>query len=143
MSATYVVDVVHFFVAVRTVAVDIGSLLAIRSLGVTIAIDDFGTGFSTLSYLAKIPVDTLKIDRSFMVEMVAATGGLTLVPVIINLAHALRLNTVAEGGEEPRGIATAMAANCDCPRSDASCLRFKSTSVVQLRDDRGSMKPEG
>jgi diguanylate cyclase (GGDEF)-like protein len=72
----------------------IGSLLAIRSLGVTIAIDDFGTGFSSLSYLAKLPVDTLKIDRSF-VEMVSAPGGLTLVSVIINLAHALKLNTVA------------------------------------------------
>jgi len=99
MSATYVVDVVHFLVAARTVDVDIGSLLAIRSLRVTFAIDDFGTGFSSLSYLAKIPVDTLKIDRSFVVDMVATTGGLPLVPVIINLAHALRLNTVAEGVE--------------------------------------------
>jgi len=77
----------------------IGSLLAIRALGVTIAIDDFGTGFSSLNYLAKIPVDTLKIDRSFVVEMISATGGLTLVSVIINLAHALKLNTVAEGVE--------------------------------------------
>jgi diguanylate cyclase (GGDEF)-like protein len=77
----------------------IGSLLAIRTLGVTIAIDDFGTGFSSLNYLAKLPVDTLKIDRSFVVEMVSATGGLTLVSVIINLAHAFKLNTVAEGVE--------------------------------------------
>jgi diguanylate cyclase (GGDEF)-like protein len=77
----------------------ISSLLAIRALGVTIAIDDFGTGFSSLNYLAKIPVDTLKIDRSFVVEMISATGGLTLVSVIINLAHALKLNTVAEGVE--------------------------------------------
>jgi diguanylate cyclase (GGDEF)-like protein len=77
----------------------ISSLLAIRALGVTVAIDDFGTGFSSLNYLAKIPVDTLKIDRSFVVEMISATGGLTLVSVIINLAHALKLNTVAEGVE--------------------------------------------
>ncbi len=77
----------------------IGSLLAIRALGVTIAIDDFGTGFSSLNYLAKLPVDTLKIDRSFVVEMISATGGLTLVSVIINLAHAFKLNTVAEGVE--------------------------------------------
>jgi len=90
----------------------IGSLLAIRALGVTIAIDDFGTGFSSLNYLAKLPVDTLKIDRSF-VEMVSATGGLTLVSVIINLAHALKLNTVAEGVETEEQLRQLRSLGCD------------------------------
>jgi diguanylate cyclase (GGDEF)-like protein len=75
------------------------SLLAIRALGVTIAIDDFGTGFSSLSYLSKLPVDTLKIDRSFVADMISGAGGMTLVSVIINMAHALKLNVVAEGVE--------------------------------------------
>jgi diguanylate cyclase (GGDEF)-like protein len=91
----------------------IGSLLAIRALGVTIAIDDFGTGFSSLNYLAKLPVDTLKIDRSFVVEMVSATGGLTLVSVIINLAHALKLNTVAEGVETEEQLRQLRYLGCD------------------------------
>jgi diguanylate cyclase (GGDEF)-like protein len=91
----------------------IGSLLAIRALGVTIAIDDFGTGFSSLSYLAKLPVDTLKIDRSFVVEMVSATDGLTLVSVIINLAHALKLNTVAEGVETDEQLRQLRSLGCD------------------------------
>jgi diguanylate cyclase (GGDEF)-like protein len=91
----------------------IGSLLAIRALGVTIAIDDFGTGFSSLSYLAKLPVDTLKIDRSFVVEMVSATGGLTLVSVIINLARALKLNTVAEGVETDEQLRQLRLLGCD------------------------------
>jgi diguanylate cyclase (GGDEF)-like protein len=91
----------------------IGSLLAIRALGVTIAIDDFGTGFSSLSYLAKIPVDTLKIDRSFVVEMASATGGLTLVSVIINLARALKLNTVAEGVETEEQLRQLRLLGCD------------------------------
>jgi diguanylate cyclase (GGDEF)-like protein len=90
----------------------IGSLLAIRALGVTIAIDDFGTGFSSLSYLAKLPVDTLKIDRSF-VEMVSAAGGPTLVSVIVNLAHALKLNTVAEGVETEEQMQQLRALGCD------------------------------
>jgi diguanylate cyclase (GGDEF)-like protein len=90
----------------------IGSLLAIRALGVTIAIDDFGTGFSSLNYLAKLPVDTLKIDRSF-VEMVSAKGGLTLVSVIINLARALKLNTVAEGVETEEQLRRLQSLGCD------------------------------
>jgi diguanylate cyclase (GGDEF)-like protein len=91
----------------------IGSLLAIRALGVTIAIDDFGTGFSSLNYLAKLPVDTLKIDRSFVVEMVSAAGGLTLVSVIVNLAHALKLNTVAEGVETEEQLRQLRTLGCD------------------------------
>jgi diguanylate cyclase (GGDEF)-like protein len=91
----------------------IDSLLAIRALGVTIAIDDFGTGFSSLNYLAKLPVDTLKIDRSFVVEMVSAAGGLTLVSVIINLAHALKLHTVAEGVETEEQLRQLRLLGCD------------------------------
>jgi EAL domain-containing protein (putative c-di-GMP-specific phosphodiesterase class I) len=84
---------------------NISSLQAIRAMGVKIAIDDFGTGFSSLSYLAKLPVDTLKIDRSFVIEMTAEAQGLSLVSTIINLAHAMKLKVVAEGvetGEQSR-----------------------------------------
>jgi diguanylate cyclase (GGDEF)-like protein/PAS domain S-box-containing protein len=77
----------------------IASLQAIRAMGVTIAIDDFGTGFSSLSYLAKLPVDTLKIDRSFVIDMTAGPQGLALVSTIIDLAHSLKLKVVAEGVE--------------------------------------------
>ena len=78
---------------------NIASLQAIRTMGVSIAIDDFGTGFSSLSYLAKLPVDTLKIDRSFVIEMTAAPEGLALVSTIISMAHSLKLKVVAEGVE--------------------------------------------
>jgi diguanylate cyclase (GGDEF)-like protein len=91
----------------------IDSLLAIRALGVTIAIDDFGTGFSSLSYLSKLPVDTLKIDRSFVVDMVSSADGLTLVSVIINLAHALKLNVVAEGVETEEQLQKLRQLHCD------------------------------
>jgi len=77
----------------------IATLQAVREMGVTIAIDDFGTGFSSLSYLAKLPVDTVKIDRSFVVDMTAGPEGLALVSTIINLAHSLKLKVVAEGVE--------------------------------------------
>ncbi|MDO8786626.1 MAG: EAL domain-containing protein [Sulfuritalea sp.] len=78
---------------------NIASLQAIRAMGVSIAIDDFGTGFSSLSYLAKLPVDTLKIDRSFVIDMTAGPQGLALVSTVIKLAHSLKLKVVAEGVE--------------------------------------------
>ncbi len=86
-------------VLMQDVKGNIASLQAIRDLGVTIAIDDFGTGFSSLSYLAKLPVDTLKIDRSFIINMTIGPQGLALVSTIISLAHALKLKVVAEGVE--------------------------------------------
>jgi len=81
------------------VAHSIASLQAIRAMGVEIAIDDFGTGFSSLSYLARLPIDTLKIDRSFIVAMTSGSQGVALVSAIINVGQSLKLNVVAEGVE--------------------------------------------
>lgn len=75
------------------------SLHALREMGITIAIDDFGTGFSSLSYLARLPVDTLKIDRSFIMNMAAGPQSAALVSTIVSLGHSLRLKVVAEGVE--------------------------------------------
>jgi diguanylate cyclase (GGDEF)-like protein/PAS domain S-box-containing protein len=91
----------------------IASLQAIRGMGIRIAIDDFGTGFSSLSYLSKLPVDTLKIDRSFVLDMANAPGGATLVSVIIDLAHALKLKSVAEGVETEEQLRQLRTLNCD------------------------------
>ena len=72
-------------------------LEAVRLLGVSIAIDDFGTGYSSLGYLAKLPVHSLKIDRSFIITMLKDAAVMTLVSTIISLAHSLNLKVVAEG----------------------------------------------
>jgi EAL domain-containing protein (putative c-di-GMP-specific phosphodiesterase class I) len=95
------------------VAHSIASLRAIRAMGVSIAIDDFGTGFSSLSYLAKLPVDTLKIDRSFVLDMTAAPEGLALVSTIISLAHSLKLKVVAEGVETEEQSRLLRLLSCD------------------------------
>ena len=91
----------------------IASLQAIRALGVSIAIDDFGTGFSSLGYLSKLPVDTLKIDRSFVTDMTAGPQGLALVSTIITLAHSLKLNVVAEGVETEEQSRMLRLLKCD------------------------------
>ena len=91
----------------------IAALKAIREMGVTIAIDDFGTGFSSLSYLAKLPVDTLKIDRAFVIEMTEAPEGLALVSTIITLGHSLKLKVVAEGVETEEQARLLRTLACD------------------------------
>jgi diguanylate cyclase (GGDEF)-like protein/PAS domain S-box-containing protein len=91
----------------------IASLQAIRAMGVSIAIDDFGTGFSSLSYLSKLPVDTLKIDRSFVNDMTSAPEGLALVSTIINLARSLKLKVVAEGVETEEQSRLLRLLSCD------------------------------
>jgi diguanylate cyclase (GGDEF)-like protein/PAS domain S-box-containing protein len=91
----------------------IATLKAIRAMGVSIAIDDFGTGFSSLSYLSKLPVDTLKIDRSFVIDMAVGPEGLALVSAIITLAHSLKLNVVAEGVETEEQSRLLRLLDCD------------------------------
>jgi diguanylate cyclase (GGDEF)-like protein/PAS domain S-box-containing protein len=91
----------------------IASLQAIRAMGVTIAIDDFGTGFSSLSYLSKLPLDTLKIDRSFVIGMTVGPEGLALVSTIISLAHSLKLKVVAEGVETEEQSSLLRLLDCD------------------------------
>jgi EAL domain-containing protein (putative c-di-GMP-specific phosphodiesterase class I) len=92
---------------------NIATLRAIRGMGASIAIDDFGTGFSSLSYLSKLPVDTLKIDRSFVNDMTVGTAGRALVSTIISLAHALQLKVVAEGVETEAQSGLLRVLGCD------------------------------
>ena len=91
----------------------IGNLQRIRSLGVDIAIDDFGTGYSSLAYLVKLPVSTLKIDRSFVVAMATDPGTLSIVSTIIALAHSLKMTVVAEGVDSKEQLGILREMRCD------------------------------
>lgn len=90
-----------------------GVLAALRELGVTIAIDDFGTGYSSLSYLHRLPLDCLKIDRSFVRGADQATDRRTLLGAIGSLGRALGLHTVAEGVETRAEAALVRELGCD------------------------------
>jgi len=79
----------------------------------SIAIDDFGTGYSSLGYLAKLPVQTLKIDRSFIITMLNEPDTMTLVQTMISLAHSLRLKVVAEGVDSEDQAKTLRLLRCD------------------------------
>lgn len=91
----------------------ISTLKRCRDAGLTVALDDFGTGYSSLSYLHKFPIDTMKIDRSFIVEMMTSPASLTLVKTIISLAKGLGMTVVAEGVEKQDEADILVANNCD------------------------------
>lgn len=92
---------------------NIANLKTLRDMGVSIALDDFGTGYSSLGYLAQLPADALKIDRSFIVNMTQGSQGLALVSTIISLAHSLQLKVIAEGVETEEQARLLRLLNCD------------------------------
>jgi EAL domain-containing protein (putative c-di-GMP-specific phosphodiesterase class I) len=88
-------------------------LKALKSAGLRLAIDDFGTGYSSLSYLGKFPIDTIKIDQSFIRQITAAPEETTIVTAVISMGRSLHLRVVAEGLETREELAFLQAHECD------------------------------
>ena len=88
-------------------------LQGLRDCGTTIAIDDFGTGYSSLNYLTRLPVDALKIDRSFVAQLAQSADAVSMVSNVIQLAHSLGLEVVAEGVEEEEQAKLLRLLRCD------------------------------
>ena len=91
----------------------IGRLNELRHIGVSLAIDDFGTGYSSLSYLRKLPISVIKIDQSFIRDMLVNDGDLVLVQTIISMAKNLGHTLVAEGVEDAQQFARLAGMGCD------------------------------
>ena len=88
-------------------------LKRLKDIGVSFAIDDFGTGYSSLNYLHRFPLDTLKIDRSFIHAMLEDTGSFTIVRAVTKLAQELNMDIVAEGIERPDEITKLQEIGCN------------------------------
>ena len=100
-------------VALDDVDAAVAVLTALKALGVRLALDDFGTGYSSLGYLQRLPVDMVKIDRSFLSGADAGPRTLAIVRAIASLAHALGMDATAEGIETAEQLAWAREARCE------------------------------
>jgi EAL domain-containing protein (putative c-di-GMP-specific phosphodiesterase class I) len=106
------VEITESMIAQDTAA-NVQKLLQLREAGLQVFMDDFGTGYSGLSQIAHLPLNALKIDRSFVAGMTISAEHMAIVSAIVNLAKALRLSVVAEGVETEEQAARLHALGCD------------------------------
>jgi EAL domain-containing protein (putative c-di-GMP-specific phosphodiesterase class I) len=85
----------------------------LHDLGVRLAIDDFGTGYSSLNYLKKFPIDTVKVDRSFIMDIPESSDDEAITAAVIAMAHQLRMEVVAEGVETKAQLEFLLRNKCD------------------------------
>jgi diguanylate cyclase (GGDEF)-like protein len=116
-------------------------LAALRQLGISIALDDFGTGYSSLSYMRRFPIDTLKVDRSFVRDLTTDTGDAGVVSAVINMGLSLNMRVVAEGVESPEqleflvqhGCQEAQGFHFSQPLEASACGAFLATMPEHAR----------
>ncbi len=127
----------------RDVEGNIATLRQLKAMGVRLSIDDFGTGYSSLSYLKRFPIDQLKIDKSFVRDVVTDQDDTAIVLAVIAMAHSMQLEVIAEGVETEEQLAFLRANQCDVmqgyhlsrpapPRQIAALLR----AAAESRADR-------
>jgi diguanylate cyclase (GGDEF)-like protein len=116
-------------------------LHALRALGVRIALDDFGTGYSSLSYLQSFPFDKLKIDRSFIQNLLTRDGATAIVHAITELANALGIETTAEGVEETAQLMELRAHGCSSVQGFLFSEPMSVADVERLfKEDGGALQ---
>jgi diguanylate cyclase (GGDEF)-like protein len=119
-------------------------LQRLHDLGVKLSIDDFGTGYSSMAYLRRLPVDELKIDRSFVLGMTTAPQDAVLVRTAIDLGHNLGLTVVAEGVEGEEHVQALRALGCDIAQGYHYARPMMGDALSELLDKVGTIHdPEG
>src|SRR5262249_22987620 len=107
-------------------------LMELRAMGIRIGIDDFGTGYSSLTYLRQLPVDTLKVDRSFVRDIERNNDAAALVGALTGMAQQLGLDLVVEGIENPEQLALLRELPCQAAQGFLFCPPLDVDSVTDL-----------
>lgn len=105
-----------------------------RQSGIAVFLDDFGTGFSSLAWLARLPIDGIKLDRSFTRAMGGTDREQIVVEAVVQLARRLGLKVVAEGVEEPQQLAAAFAVGCHAVQGFEIAVPLSSRSLIEFHD---------
>lgn len=119
---------------IETVA---GVLQELRDIGIRISIDDFGTGYSSLSYLHRLPLNTLKVDRSFVMDMDTKQENQEIVRAIVTLAHNLHMDVVAEGIETPEQLSQCRALACEFAQGHYFSKALNAEDATKLLENGG------
>ncbi|HLK46468.1 MAG TPA: EAL domain-containing protein, partial [Acidimicrobiales bacterium] len=121
-------------VLVQDAQAAVSRLQALKALGVRLAIDDFGTGFSSLSYLRQLPVDILKIDRSFISDLHDSSEAAAIVRSLIELGHTLDLELIAEGVEVEAQSDALLAQHCTLAQGFLFARPMDASSLAAVLD---------
>jgi diguanylate cyclase (GGDEF)-like protein/PAS domain S-box-containing protein len=114
----------------------IGTMRALKALGVKLSLDDFGTGYSSLNYLRKFPIDTLKIDRSFVRDISTDVGATGVCRAIITLAHQLGMTVLAEGVETAAQVGYLRRNDCDYFQGFYFCKPIPAAKAFEILQHR-------
>jgi diguanylate cyclase (GGDEF)-like protein len=128
-------------IMMNSVKEKIAILNQFREMGIKLSIDDFGTGYSSLSYLKNLPIDTLKIDRSFIEHITHNEQDRAIVSLVINLSHSLNLTVIAEGVEQREQIDLLRSLGCDSVQGYFFHRALPASDIEGLLRAQGDTKP--
>lgn len=123
--------------------VNLGTMSALHRMGVELAVDDFGTGYSSLAYLKRFPVSKLKIDQSFVRDIVEDADDLAIASTVVSIGHSLRLSVLAEGVENARQLHLLEARECDLAQGYHFSMPVEPDIFADLLRRQAFRKTEG
>ncbi len=128
--------------AMRDVEFTVTMLSELRGMGVHVSIDDFGTGYSSLAYMRRLPIDSVKIDGSFVAEAPANADGAAIVAAIVALGRTLGLRVVAEGVETGEQLAILKDRQCDEAQGYLFARAVPSEAMARMLAKVGALGPK-